>query len=54
MAAKLSFVGRFGASCGEPFMVEKFIKKHPEYKDWAKVLDDRPTQKWTNITLEKI
>uniref|UniRef100_A0A6C0HB03 Uncharacterized protein n=1 Tax=viral metagenome TaxID=1070528 RepID=A0A6C0HB03_9ZZZZ len=54
MAAKLSFVGRFGASCGEPFIVDKFIKNHPEYKDWAKVLEDRPRQKWSNITLEKI
>jgi hypothetical protein len=54
IAAKLSFEGRFGAACGEPFMVGKFIKKHPEYKEWAKVLEDRPTKKWTNIILEKI
>ena len=54
MAAKLSFMGRFGAACGEPFIVDKYIKKHPEYKHWTRVLDDRPTKKWSNISLEKI
>ena len=54
MAAKLSFAGRFGAACGEPFIVDKFVKKHPEYKHWEKVLEDRPTKKWSNISLEKI
>jgi len=51
MASKLSFLGKMGCGCGEPFIVKKYIKDHPEYEDWANVLVDRPNRKWLKIEI---
>jgi hypothetical protein len=49
MAYKMSFLARWGSSCGLPFNVEKYIKIHPEYKEWEKHLIDLPTREWVKI-----
>jgi hypothetical protein len=50
MAKKLTFMGRFGASCGQAFYAKPFLEKHPEYKeDWSELLEDRVSQPWTKI-----
>ena len=46
MAKELSFVGRFGSACGRPFSIKKYVKMHPEYKDWEKVIHDMPSYNW--------
>ena len=49
MAKELSFVGRFGSSCGRRFSIKEHVKKHPEHKEWAKYVEDFPHYKWTKI-----
>ena len=51
MASKLSFLGKMGCGCGEPFNVKKYIKEHPEYEHWANILVDRPNRKWLKIEI---
>ena len=47
MAKEMSFVARWGSSCGKPFDGEKFLADHPQY-DWLTgMLKSRPTQPWT-------
>lgn len=53
MASKLSFLGRFGSSCGTPFIVDDFIENHPEYKKWAPFLHDIPRNQWTTLRLTR-
>ena len=48
LASNLSFLGRIGC-CGQSFIVEKYVEKHPEYKHWGKVLEDIPVRKWIKI-----
>jgi hypothetical protein len=49
MAYKMSFLARWGSSCGTHFNVKKYIKKNPEYKEWEKHLIDLPTREWVKI-----
>lgn len=42
----MSFWARYGRSCGEPFIVKKFINKHKQYKMFEPYLFDRPSQPW--------
>ena len=51
MASKLSFLGKMGCGCGEPFNVKKYIKEHHEYQHWGNVLADRPNRKWLKIEI---
>ena len=51
LAYKMSFLGRWGSSCGIPFNVEKYIKKHSEYKDWQPHIIDLPKRNWTTLKL---
>lgn len=44
---KMSFEGRFGNSCGTPFMVADYCKKHRQYERFCPYLKDRPSQPWT-------
>ena len=53
MAKNMSFCGRFGNSCGIPFIVDKFIKEHRQYEKFAPYLMDRPTQPWTDFAADK-
>jgi hypothetical protein len=49
MAKNMSFVARWGSSCGMPFDANKFLEQHPQF-DWMRgILKDRPTQPWTEF-----
>ena len=54
MAKNMSFSGRFGNSCGIPFVANKFIKEHRQYEKFAPYLHDRLSQPWTDFACEKI
>jgi len=50
MAKKMAFEGRFGNSCGIPFVVSDYCKKHRVFERFCPYLKDRPTQPWTIIS----
>jgi len=52
MAKKMSFEGRFGNSCGIPFIKDEFCKKHRQYYKFCPYLHDRPSQPWTEFSSE--
>jgi hypothetical protein len=47
LTKKMSFMGRFGNSCGTPFDKNKFCDKHRQWEIFRPYLNDRPTQKWS-------
>lgn len=47
LAKKMSFMARFGNSCGIPFDKNKFCSEHIQYHNFCNYLKDRPTQPWT-------
>jgi hypothetical protein len=47
MAAKMSFVARAGHPCGEDFLAEPFLEKHPEYSWQKPLLHDMKAGPWT-------
>jgi hypothetical protein len=49
MANEMSFIGRFGSSCGTEFNVKKYVKKHPKYKRWGNYLKNMPSQPWIKL-----
>ncbi len=49
LAKKMAFEGRFGNSCGIPFIKDEFCKKHRQYYKFCPYLHDRPTQPWTEF-----
>jgi hypothetical protein len=54
LAKKMGFIGRFGNSCGIPFIKDEFCKKHRQYYKFCPYLKDRPTQPWTEFTITNI
>ena len=46
MAKKVSFMGRYGNSCGIPFNKETFCSQHREWAYLKPYLHDRPQQPW--------
>ena len=50
MAKNMTICGRYGNSCGTPFITKEFIKKHRQYKIFEPYLKDRPSQPWTELT----
>tara|TARA_B110000037_G_scaffold191997_1_gene225885 strand:- start:3246 stop:4778 length:1533 start_codon:yes stop_codon:yes gene_type:complete len=51
----MGFYGRWGSSCGTPFVVKDFIKRNKQWYRYEKYLDDRPSQPWTHFTsLDKL
>jgi len=52
LAKKMGFIGRFGNSCGIPFIKDEFCKKHRQYYKFCPYLKDRPTEPWTEFTSE--
>lgn len=49
MAARMSFWGRWGRACGEPFDADAFQAEHPQF-DWLEgYLIDRPGRAWTEL-----
>ena len=54
LVKKMSFIARFGNSCGTPFIADEFSKKHRQYYKFAPYLKDRPSQPWTEFTITNI
>jgi hypothetical protein len=52
LAKKMGFIGRFGNSCGTPFIKDEFCKKHRQYYKFCPYLKDRPSEPWTEFTCE--
>jgi len=50
MIAKMSFMGRWGSSCGSPFIAAEFLDKHRQWAQLKPYLHDRLTQPWTLFT----
>lgn len=51
LAKKMSFIGRYGNSCGTPFIAEEFFKKHRQYNNFKPYIKDRPSEPWTEFTI---
>jgi hypothetical protein len=50
MAENMMICGRFGNSCGTPFIKDDFIRKHRQYENFGPYLKDRPSEEWTNLS----
>ena len=51
LANKMSFVARFGNSCGMPFSAADFCNKNRQWKYLEPYLKDRPTEPWTEFVI---
>jgi hypothetical protein len=51
MIQNMSFMGRWGSSCGTPFIVEEFCNKNRQWAYLKPYLHDRPTQPWTEFSI---
>lgn len=47
MAGAMSFMARWGSSCGRPFEAARFLEAHPQYEWMTGLIKDRPSQPWT-------
>jgi hypothetical protein len=52
LAKKIGFIGRFGNSCGIPFIKDEFCKKHRQYYKFCPYLKDRPSEPWTEFLVD--
>jgi hypothetical protein len=52
MAKKMSFSGRFGNSCGMPFIADEFFKKNRQWDIFKPYIKDRPSAPWTDFAIE--
>jgi hypothetical protein len=50
MAENMTICGRYGNSCGTPFIKDDFIRKHRQYESFGPYLKDRPSEEWTNLS----
>ena len=50
LAKNMSFIGRFGNSCGTPFIAKEFFKEHRQYEKFAPYIKDRLGQPWTEFS----
>lgn len=50
LAKKMSFVMRYGNSCGIAFDKNKFCDQHMQWNIFRPFLKDRPTQPWTTLS----
>jgi hypothetical protein len=47
MAKQMSFVARWGSSCGRAFDAKKFLQDHPQFVWMEGILKSRTTEPWT-------
>ena len=47
MVKKMELLGKFGSSCGTPFIKKEFFKKHRQFENFEPYINDRLTQPWT-------
>ena len=50
LAKQMKFIGRFGNSCGMPFVASDFCDQHIQYNIFRPYLKDRPSQPWTEFS----
>lgn len=53
MIKNMSFMGRWGSSCGTPFIAAEFCDKHRQWNYLRPYLHDRPSEPWTAFTSNK-
>jgi hypothetical protein len=51
LAKNMKFIGRYGNSCGMPFIASNFFKKHRQWYKFEPYIMDRPSQPWTEFTV---
>ena len=51
MIQNMSFMGRWGSSCGTPFIVDEFCNKNRQWAYYKPFLVDRPKQPWTKFSI---
>ncbi len=49
MAKQMSFLARWGSSCGTPFDAKKFLEDHLQFDWMSGILKDRPAEPWTEF-----
>ena len=49
IASQLSFLFRFGSSCGEPFNKKEYFLKNPQWQELYAYIKDRPSQPWIKV-----
>ena len=54
LAKKMTLIGRYGNSCGTPFIASIFFKKHRQYYKFEPYVHDRLSQPWTEFTITNI
>jgi hypothetical protein len=47
----MTFICRFGNSCGIAFEKDVFFKKHRQWQKFEPYIKDRPSQSWTEFTI---
>jgi hypothetical protein len=47
------FYGRYGNSCGTAFSKNDYCNKHRQFDNFRPYLKDRPTQPWTEFSINK-
>ena len=50
MASKMSFMGRFGNSCGMPFISKNFFNRNRQWKNFMPYVKDRLTMPWCTFS----
>jgi hypothetical protein len=54
LAKQMSFIGRYGSSCGTPFIVKDFCDKRRQWAYQEPYLFDRPEQLWTEFSITQL
>ena len=49
----MSFIGRFGNSCGIPFNKNEYCDKHIQWNFLRPYLNDRPSQPWCEFVMSE-
>ena len=49
----MSFVARWGNSCGMPFIKEEYCKKNRQWENFLPYLKDRLSQDWAEFSVTK-
>jgi hypothetical protein len=50
MAKNMTICGRYGNSCGTPFITREYIAQHRQYENFESYLKDRPSEPWTDLS----
>ena len=53
MAKKMMICGRFGNSCGTPFIKDEYFKNNRQFEMYEPYIFDRPSQPWTDLPFFK-